>query len=167
MTCDECRQDLSALLDRELDVFHRRAVEAHLEACAGCREDVAALERTIMAVQDAPPVPEDLLPTRAVLARLPALQVVRERAVERATTGAAVAGVLGLGLMVGLGLFLSQVHLTFRLLARGGALFYTLAGGGMAPWSSRPLLGWELLGVTTVVLAFSGWLLFGMPRRGP
>jgi RNA polymerase sigma-70 factor (ECF subfamily) len=49
-------------LDWELDVVHRRAVEAHLEECAGCREDVAALEGTIMALQDVPPVPDGLFP---------------------------------------------------------------------------------------------------------
>jgi anti-sigma factor RsiW len=46
--------DLSASLDRELDTASLRRMEEHLEDCADCRDELAALERTRQAVRDLP-----------------------------------------------------------------------------------------------------------------
>lgn len=69
MDCEECREALSARLDDELGERERQAVDAHLQACAGCAahaEQLAELTR-LTRVQPAAQVP-DLAP--AVLARL-------------------------------------------------------------------------------------------------
>jgi anti-sigma factor RsiW len=62
MTSDEVREvppghpgpDLSASLDRELDTATLRQMEEHLEGCADCREELAALEQVRQAVRDLP-----------------------------------------------------------------------------------------------------------------
>ena len=153
MTCEECRDHLSAFLDRELDTYHRREVETHLAGCASCAADAAALERTILALQDTPSPSESLLPTGAVLSRLPALEAGWDRAADRAAIAAAGAAVLGLGLALWLGLALTPGHLAFRLLTRITRLLYTLARGGMAPWIATPGLGWGLAGLAAGLLA--------------
>lgn len=69
MDCVECREALSARLDGELGEVERDAVEAHLQACAGCAahaEELAGLTRWVR-LQPAEPVP-DLGPQ--ILARL-------------------------------------------------------------------------------------------------
>ena len=61
---------LSALLDGELDVEARSEVEAHLTACADCREVANDLQELVAAAGEMAPVPprEDLWP--ALAARL-------------------------------------------------------------------------------------------------
>jgi anti-sigma factor RsiW len=164
MTCDECREHLSAFLDRELDPYRQREVEAHLAGCPQCRVDLAALERISLALQDAPSPSEDLLPTRAVLSRLPALQTGRDRAADRAAFAAAGAAVLGLALALWLGLALAPGHLAVHLLTRITDLLYTLARGGIAPWLRTPGLGWELGGVAAGLLALNGLLVLATYR---
>lgn len=44
-TCEQVRERLSAWLDGELDAAERREVAAHLEACPGCRGELAVLSR--------------------------------------------------------------------------------------------------------------------------
>ena len=164
MTCDECRDHLSAFLDRELDPYHRREVETHLAGCASCAADAAALERTILALQDAPSPSESLLPASAVLSRLPALEAGRDRAADRAAIAEAGAAVLGLGMALWIGLALIPGHLAFRLLTRIASLLYTLARGGMAPWIAMPGLGWELAGAVVGLLALNGLLILAVQR---
>jgi hypothetical protein len=47
MTCHEVRGELSALLDDALPVAERRALEAHLAACADCRRELDQLRATV------------------------------------------------------------------------------------------------------------------------
>jgi anti-sigma factor (TIGR02949 family) len=44
-TCEQVRERLSAWLDGELDAAERGEVAAHLEACPGCRAELAVLSR--------------------------------------------------------------------------------------------------------------------------
>lgn len=69
MDCEECREALSARLDDELGEVERQAVDAHLQACAGCAAHAERMtELTRLArVQPAAQVP-DLAP--AIMARL-------------------------------------------------------------------------------------------------
>lgn len=166
MICEDCREHLSAFLDRELDVFHRQAVEAHLELCPRCREDLAALERTILALQDAPTAPESLLPTAAVLSRLPALRAQQERAVRRAVTGAAAAAILGLAALLWLVYALREGNVAFRLATRMGALLSTQVRWATGLSIAAPLIGWGLVVVTVVGCLLSGLLVVGVRRLG-
>jgi len=50
--------DLSALLDGALDPAERRAVEAHLAACAACRAEHGRLRGALLALGRLPPPPE-------------------------------------------------------------------------------------------------------------
>lgn len=161
MRCEDCREHLSAFLDRELDLFHRQEVEAHLEHCPRCREDLAALEQTALALQDAPTALESLLPTAAVLSRLPALRAQRERAVRRAEAGAAAAGLLGLVALLWLAHALSDVNVVFRLVIRLGALLYTPLRGATGLAIGAPLVGWGLLALTLLGFILSGLLVLG------
>ena len=64
------REAISALLDDRLDPIERRAVEAHLADCAGCRrtrDDLLTL-RAAAAAETPPEMPGDL--TRRIVARL-------------------------------------------------------------------------------------------------
>lgn len=49
MNCDECEVLIHALIDGELDAGHARDVEAHVAACPGCAEKLAAF-RSMQAV---------------------------------------------------------------------------------------------------------------------
>lgn len=164
MTCEECRDHLSAFLDRELDAYRRQEVEAHVAECPSCAADVSALERTIAVLQTAPPPSEGLLPTSVVLSRLPALQAGRNHAANRAALAAAVAAVLGLGLAFWMGFALGPGHLVFSLLARMMELLYTLGRGSAASWIPAPSHGWGLPGVAVGLLALNGLLILAMQR---
>ena len=58
LCCDEREEQLSALVDGDLDAGEREAVEAHLEVCPRCRavyEDLNEMTRSLRALG---PVPE-------------------------------------------------------------------------------------------------------------
>ena len=57
MKCDESEIMLHALIDGELDAGHAREVEAHVAACAGCGEKLAAF-RTMHDVMSGAPLKE-------------------------------------------------------------------------------------------------------------
>ncbi len=65
------RRRLSALLDRALPPDERRRAEAHLAACAACRDELDALRRTLRLLREVqesapPPAPPAALTTRAM-----------------------------------------------------------------------------------------------------
>jgi len=68
-TCEHVQERLSAWLDGELEAAARREVAAHLEACPGCRGELALLSRldAALGTLEAPLPPR--LPEK-VLARL-------------------------------------------------------------------------------------------------
>jgi anti-sigma factor RsiW len=53
MNCDECEVLIHALIDGELDAGHARDVEAHVGACPGCAEKLAAFRSMRAAMADA------------------------------------------------------------------------------------------------------------------
>ncbi len=57
MKCDESEVMLHALIDGELDAGHAREVEAHVAACAGCGEKLAAF-RAMHDIMSAAPLKE-------------------------------------------------------------------------------------------------------------
>jgi len=57
MNCDESEVLLHALIDGELDAGHARDIEAHVAACRGCGEKLAAF-RTMHEVMSAAPLKE-------------------------------------------------------------------------------------------------------------
>jgi predicted anti-sigma-YlaC factor YlaD len=164
MTCEEVREHLSAFLDGELDVWQRRRVEAHLLGCADCRAAAVALEEMIAALQEGPWVPDDVLPTETILARLPDVAMQRERAINWVVLEEAGAGVLAVGVMLWVGLSLGPVNMLFNVLASLWNLLYRLVLGGPPPWTSASLLGVGLVGAAAVVLILNGLLVFGVRR---
>jgi hypothetical protein len=56
MTCLEARELLSGLLDDAVTESERRSIEAHLETCAECRRELAALRETVALLHRAPGV---------------------------------------------------------------------------------------------------------------
>jgi Putative zinc-finger len=55
MTCEEARESLSAHLDEALAPDERSLVDAHLEGCAECRRELAALRGTVALLQRVEP----------------------------------------------------------------------------------------------------------------
>ncbi len=55
MTCHDAREQLSALLDDALAAPERRALDAHLAACAECRRELEQLRATIALLDRLPP----------------------------------------------------------------------------------------------------------------
>lgn len=55
MTCDETRDTLSAYLDEALAPEERSLVDAHLEGCAECRQELEALRGTVALLQRVEP----------------------------------------------------------------------------------------------------------------
>jgi len=55
MTCEDARESLSAYLDEALGPDERTQVDAHLESCATCRHELAALRGTVALLQRAEP----------------------------------------------------------------------------------------------------------------
>lgn len=49
-------EELSAFIDAELGAHESARVEAHLQGCATCRQELSDLERTVLAVRALPPV---------------------------------------------------------------------------------------------------------------
>lgn len=69
LTCNEVREQLSAWLDRELGVAARAALQAHVDRCPACREELRQLTLLDVALGNlAAPVPSGL--AEKVLARL-------------------------------------------------------------------------------------------------
>jgi anti-sigma factor RsiW len=165
MTCEEVRTQLSAFLDGELDVWQRRQVEAHLQDCADCQTAAGALEEVIVALHEGPWVPDDVLPTEAILARLPDIARRRERAINRVVLEEVGAGVLAVGVVLWLGLSLGPVNVLFTVLASLSNLLYRLVLAGPSPWASPALLSVGVVGSTAVVLTLNGLLVCGMRRR--
>jgi len=66
MKCGTVKRKLAEYLDAEVTADERAAIAAHLETCAGCRAEAAALEqaegllRTLAAVETAPDLTADL-----------------------------------------------------------------------------------------------------------
>ncbi|GEM_PF-4890457 len=56
-TCRECRDQLSAYREGELDDPLRKALDAHLAGCAECRAQLAELEQMIRQMKGLPPIP--------------------------------------------------------------------------------------------------------------
>lgn len=54
--CKDMRELLSAYHDAELDSEERLAVQAHLESCADCREELAAVESVVKSLKTLPAV---------------------------------------------------------------------------------------------------------------
>lgn len=50
MNCEQVRENLAAFIDGELDESQVAEVQAHLEGCAGCREELEALRLTARAL---------------------------------------------------------------------------------------------------------------------
>jgi anti-sigma factor RsiW len=162
MTCDELRDDLSAFLDGELPARRRREAEAHLRRCAACDADARALERVMREVQEAPPPPGDLIPTAAILARLPGAAAARASRVERAVRYEIVAGVVGTALVVLVGLRLHPRVLS-SVLGSVGRLMLALALGGGTSWATT-LLRWDIVAVA-LLLALDALVLLAVPRQ--
>jgi anti-sigma factor RsiW len=165
MTCEEVRTQLSAFLDGELDVWQRRQVEAHLQDCADCQTAAGALEEVIVALHEGPWVPDDVLPTEAILARLPDIARRRERAINRVVLEEVGAGVLAVGVVLWVGLSLGPVNVLFTVLASLWNLLYRLVLAGPSPWTSTAILSAGLMGTAAVVLTLNGLLVCGMRRR--
>ena len=55
MNCEEARESLSAYLDEALAPDERSLVDAHLEGCAECRRELAALRGTVALLQRVEP----------------------------------------------------------------------------------------------------------------
>jgi hypothetical protein len=55
MNCEEARESLSAYLDEALAPEERSLVDAHLEGCAACRRELAALRGTVALLQRVEP----------------------------------------------------------------------------------------------------------------
>lgn len=69
MKCPSVQDHLSAYLDAEVPEELRRELEAHLEACAACRAELALLQRLDLAFAELPlPASPDV--TQRVLARV-------------------------------------------------------------------------------------------------
>ncbi len=63
MACHPYREWLSASLDQQLESSHRVELEQHLAGCAGCRDELAGLQRVVSALHAAtPPGGPNLLP---------------------------------------------------------------------------------------------------------
>jgi anti-sigma factor RsiW len=165
MTCEEVREHLSAFLDGELDVWQRRRVEAHLHGCADCRAAAVALEEVIAALHEGPWIPDDVLPTETILARLPDMARQRERAINWVVLEEAGAGVVAVGVVLWVGLSLGPVNVLFNVLASLWNLLYRLVLGGPPPWTSASLLGVGLVGAAAVMLILNGLLVCGVRRR--
>src|SRR5687767_11572909 len=56
MQCDRAQEFFSDYLERTLDRPMTVALEAHLAGCAGCREDIEALQATFYALESVPEV---------------------------------------------------------------------------------------------------------------
>jgi hypothetical protein len=56
VSCEQAREQFSALVDETLTREERADVYAHLATCADCRRELAALERTVALVRGATPV---------------------------------------------------------------------------------------------------------------
>ncbi|MBE3590023.1 MAG: DUF4349 domain-containing protein [Firmicutes bacterium] len=97
MTCALDRSQLSAYLDQELTAEERAAVEAHLAACAECREEFASLGRVVQALRGLPEAqpPEGF--REALRARLLAAAGAVAAAGDGAAPGAAAGAVAGPG----------------------------------------------------------------------
>ncbi len=157
MTCEEVWEQLSAFLDGELEVVQRRQVERHLQGCAACREALHMLEEISAAVHDVPWVADDVLPTEHLLAQLPDVARQKARTINRVVCEEAVAGVLGVGVVVWMALSLHSVSVLSRVLAALWGLLSRLVLGRPLPWSVVPLLGAGLVGSAVV-----GGLLHGL-----
>jgi hypothetical protein len=103
MTCDEIREWLGPYLDDEVAAEARRAVDAHVSACAECSRELKSLRALAdrLAQPDGVRVPPELWP--AIEARLPATTSHRHRIIFTFRRMAAVAAVLLIA--VGVGLF--------------------------------------------------------------
>ena len=159
MTCEEVRDQLSAFLDGELEVVQRRQVEEHLQGCAACRAALHMLEEISAAVHDVPWVADDVLPTEHLLAQLPDVARRKARTINRVVLEEAMAGVLGVGVVVWIALSLHSVSALSRVLVALWGLLSRLVLGRPLPWPVMPLLGVGLVGSVVV-----GGLLHG--RRG-
>ena len=156
MTCEEVRDQLSAFLDGDLEVVQRRQVEEHLQGCAACLAALHMLEEISAAVHDVPWVADDVLPTAHLLAQLPDVARQKARTINRVMCEEAVAGMLGVGVVVWIALSLHPVSALSRVLAALGDLLSRLVLGRPLPWSVVPLLGAGLVGSAVVGGLFHG-----------
>jgi hypothetical protein len=51
MRCEGIQDRFSAYLEDELEAAERRSIESHVEACVGCRQELALLRRTVSTLQ--------------------------------------------------------------------------------------------------------------------
>jgi anti-sigma factor RsiW len=161
MTCEEVREQLSCFLDRELDASAQRKVEQHLRVCADCRRASSALEAVATAVGEATAVPDDVLPTDVVLAKLARMTRERAGAVKRVVVREALVGALGVGGLLGAGLALRPVNGVLRVLT---LLCRPLVRGFLveaSSWGGAPLLCGALAGVGVLLLLNTLYALGG------
>jgi len=101
MTCDEAEILLHALIDRELDAGHARAVEEHIAGCPACAAQFAAYRAMSKAMEAADlryEVPSAL--RRRIEASLPQTRAPSRRAVLRGfAMGSAVSAIAASGLV--------------------------------------------------------------------
>lgn len=83
MDCEQVQNLLSRFFDRELDRAEHESVERHVDACAGCRAELAALEQLSDAARSLtdPEPPADLWDR--IIGQLAAQHVTREAAGQR------------------------------------------------------------------------------------
>src|SRR5919204_3616229 len=94
--CDRAREQISAQLDEELPELTRVRLEAHLEACAGCRSFKAELEGVATTLRAAP------LEEAPFTVAIPRRRFVSVRSLQAAAAAAAVALVAGLSTLSGI-----------------------------------------------------------------
>jgi len=103
------QENLSAYLDQQLTAAYRARVARHLEVCESCRRDLAALQRTIALISQAPRMHA---PRSFALPQSMQSAQARQRRWERVFAFARTAAVIASALMI---VFLAgDVALTFR-----------------------------------------------------
>lgn len=85
MRCEDARERLQEYLDGQLPPAETQTVEAHLAACAACREDLALLRQVDAALATLPVLEEPAAFTAQVMARVRATRV---KALRRSLTRA-------------------------------------------------------------------------------
>lgn len=110
-TCEACERELSAYVDGALSAADSRAVELHVETCAGCRLRLAEYREVAAALAVLPEIQAPLWLESRVLETV-AARANRERLWSR---GFALAGALSFALGIGLIAYAPRLSRTFHL----------------------------------------------------
>ena len=89
MTCARVRTCLQCYVDGRLSVRRLARVEAHLESCAACRQDLSVLEAVCLGASNLSYVEEPEALTRAIMARVSELEARRTAGARRFSLGLA------------------------------------------------------------------------------